>query len=196
MDELPQLLPPAPVQAHHAVWPKTTFIAAGALAIAISATTGFLTTMSNPKVTVASGANRSIVRLSTAQAPGIVTPIEPLVANSSKHIFSGLAMPEPEKERLRAQMRNTQLRIGAITVWDTVDEDGDRIRITAAGFTQDVTILHKPATFFVPYLPGGSVRIEATRDGGGGVTLGMRTVLGDMPLPALSVGQVLEIALP
>ena len=44
------------------------------------------------------------------------------------------------------------MRIGAITVWDNVDEDGDYAALSAAGFSQEVLILHKTKTFFVSYL--------------------------------------------
>jgi hypothetical protein len=41
---------------------------------------------------------------------------------------------------------------------------------------------------------GGTVSIRAVRDGGGGgVTLGVSTVIGPVPLPSLAPGQIVEI---
>jgi hypothetical protein len=105
-----------------------------------------------------------------------------------------LAMEEPEKARLVRELSEGRLRIGFVRLWDTADEDGDRIRIQSAGFSQDVTITKAPSMIFVPYLPGGTALITAIHDGGGGgITLGVATVLGPTPLPPLSVGQTLEI---
>jgi hypothetical protein len=54
--------------------------------------------------------------------------------------------------------------------------------------------MHKPVTFFLPLQPGGTVSIRAVRDGGGGgVTLGVSTVIGPVPLPSLAPGQIVEI---
>ncbi|MDX2288902.1 MAG: hypothetical protein NW217_08800 [Hyphomicrobiaceae bacterium] len=122
--------------------------------------------------------------------------VDPVTTQGSSSWLNLVDMPDPEKDRLKQSLKDSRLRVGAVTIWDTVHQDGDRVRISSAGFSQDVTILHKPRMFFVPYLPGAAVRIEATFDGGGGVTLGVRTAIGDVPLPYLSVGQVLELPLP
>lgn len=138
----------------------------------------------------------SVIRLSPSDAPGLLHPVDPVVANMSVHVFNMLAMPGSEKARLKQKLADSPVRIGAVTLWDTVDEDGDQVTVSAAGFTQTLTILHKPETFFVPYLPGGTLRISGVRDGGGGITLGAQTSLGRLPLPYLSVGQILEVGLP
>src|SRR5262249_13903055 len=104
-----------------------------------------------------------------------------------------LKMPEAEKQRVAEKLADGSVRLAAVTVWDTMDEDGDVIEISAAGFSQQVTIMHKPATFFVPLRPGGSVTMKAVHDGYGGVTLGVSTITGSLPLPRLAVGQSLEI---
>lgn len=105
-----------------------------------------------------------------------------------------LAMDEPEKARLVRELSDGRVRIGFVRVWDTADEDGDRVRIQSAGFSQDVTITSAPRVLFVPFLPGGTALVTAIHDGGGGgITLGIATVLGPTPLPPLVVGQTMEI---
>lgn len=108
-------------------------------------------------------------------------------------VLAQLKMPEAEKQRLAEKLADGSVRLAAVTVWDTMDEDGDVVEISAAGFVQQVTITRKPATFFVPLHPGGNVTIKAVRDGYGGVTLGVRTITGSLPLPRLAVGQSLEM---
>jgi len=114
--------------------------------------------------------------------------------NAPGSVLAQLNMPEVEKARLAEKLADGSVRLAAVTVWDTVDEDGDTVDVMAAGFRQRLVIMHKPVTFFLPVQPGGSVVIKAVRDGGGGgVTLGVSTILGPYRLPALAVGQSVEI---
>jgi len=135
----------------------------------------------------------ALISMAAGEVPGILVTVDPdLIKRPVSR--SKLAMEEAEKQRLEQKLAEGQLRLGKLEVWDTVDEDGDRVRIEAVGFTQDVTILHKPQVFLVPFMPGGTIRISAIHDGGGGgVTLGVSTILGPTPLPALSLGQAVEI---
>src|SRR5437588_176153 len=99
--------------------------------------------------------------------------------NAPGSVLAQLNMPEVEKARLAEKLADGSVRLAAVTVWDTVDEDGDTVDVMAAGFRQRLVIMHKPVTFFLPVQPGGSVVIKAVRDGGGGgVTLGVSTILG------------------
>jgi hypothetical protein len=174
----------------------TILFGAGMLLAAVASAAGIFETANG---IMARNTNAAVPELLIAAAdlPGFVAPIDREIANGSEHILAALVMPEPEKERLRHALKETSMRVGAVTVWDTVDEDGDRIKISSAGFTQKLVIKHAPARFFVPYLPGTSVHIEALQDGaGGGVTLGVTTSMGNVPLPHLAPGQVVEIAIP
>lgn len=137
------------------------------------------------------------IKLSASELPGALTAIDKALTANSEHVFGALAMPKAEKLRLKNELEKSSMRIGGLTVWDTMDQDGDRIRITASGFSQDVVIEHGPKHFFIPYVPGGDVQILALQDGGGGgVTLGVKTSLGSVSLPHIEPGQIIEISLP
>lgn len=139
----------------------------------------------------------SAVRLSTSEVPGALGTIDKALTANSEHVFGALVMPSEDKARLKAELERTPMRIGRLTVWDTIDQDDDRVRITASGFSQDVVIGHAPKSFFVPYLPGTDVKVLALQDGGGGgVTLGISTTLGPLSLPHIAPGQTIEIAVP
>lgn len=193
----PVLLEPQPLP-EHLTAPSAVMISAMAVvALVAIGGLGLADLATSPKSLVSDDAVRpSVITVDVSQAPGFVQPVNPVIASRSEHVFNMLAMPGAEKARLRKKLAESPIRIGAITLWDTVDEDGDQITVTAAGFTQTLTILHKPETFFVPYLPGGSLRISGVHDGGGGITLGAQTTLGKLPLPYMDVGQVIEVALP
>lgn len=127
------------------------------------------------------------------KAHGAFTVLPSNFQQSPASVLVQLKMPEAEKQRLAEKLADGSVRLAAVTVWDTMDEDGDIVEVSAAGFVQRVTIMHKPATFFLPLQPGGSVTIKAVHDGYGGVTLGVRTITGNLPLPRLAVGQSVEI---
>jgi hypothetical protein len=135
----------------------------------------------------------AVLPIPADKAHGAFTVLPANFQQSPASVLVQLKMPEAEKQRLAERLADGSVRLAAVTVWDTVDQDGDIVEINAAGFSQRVTIMHKPATFFLPLTPGGSVLIKAVHDGGGGVTLGVRTITGNLPLPVLSVGQSVEI---
>jgi hypothetical protein len=135
-----------------------------------------------------------IFSVSADQTPGAFKILPTNFQNSPGSVIAQLNMPEADKARLKEKLADGSVRLAAVTVWDTIDEDGDTVDVTAAGFSQRLVIMHKPITFFLPVQPGGSVMIKAVRDGGGGgVTLGVSTILGPYRLPALAVGQSVEI---
>jgi hypothetical protein len=135
----------------------------------------------------------AIFALPADQAQGAFTILPSGFQNSPASVLAQLDMPEAEKLRLEEELRDGGTRLAAVTLWDTVDEDGDVVDVSAAGFSQRLTILHKPKMFFLPVQYGGSVRITGVRDGGGGITLGVSTITGPVPLPPLAVSQSVEI---
>jgi len=127
------------------------------------------------------------------KAHGTFTVLPSNFQQSPGSVLVQLHMPEAEKQRVAEKLADGTVRLAAVTVWDTMAEDGDMVELNAAGFSQRVTIMHKPVTFFLPLNPGGSVNIKAVYDGGGGVTLGVSTITGKLALPILAVGQSVEI---
>lgn len=105
-----------------------------------------------------------------------------------------LFLSDAEKARLKSDLAIERRRIGTITLWDTVDEDGDQVRVESGGYVQDVPLKHTPRVLVVPFGPGDSVKITAIVDGGGGgLTLGVSTLLGPTLLPRLLPGETVEI---
>lgn len=184
----PQLLGPLPLLQPSVLLSGTAAIFAGFMAFQL---------LSDSKPGAdgrSSGSNTdAVLAVPADKAHGAFTVLPANFQQSPGSVLVQLKMPEAEKQRLAEKLADGSVRLAAVTLWDTVDEDGDMVELTAAGFTQRVTIMQKPATFFLPLYPGGSVVIRAVHDGGGGVTLGVRTITGNLPLPRLAVGQSLEI---
>ncbi|MFL6795818.1 MAG: hypothetical protein ACJ8F3_00225 [Xanthobacteraceae bacterium] len=139
------------------------------------------------------GDRGKVISVAAGETTGTFRVLPDSFQKSPGSVLAQLHMPEAEKQRLAEKLADGSVRLATVTVWDTVDEDGDTVDLTAAGFGQRLVIMHKPVTFLVPVQPGGSVVIRAVRDGGGGVTLGVSTILGPYRLPALAVGQSVEI---
>ena len=179
------MLPPKPV--------SSSIFAPIALTLMCAGVAGLLVTSGQDLSRSGSGTKPPDLVMASSDVPGMIVAIDWDFVRHPERLHR-LALSGVEREKLRADLEAGRLRIGMIQVWDTVDEDGDQIRIEAVGFSQDLTILHRPSTFLIPYAPGGSVRITAIHDGaGGGVTLGVATVLGPTPLPPMVVSQSLEI---
>jgi hypothetical protein len=132
--------------------------------------------------------------MAAVEVPGAVLPVDAALVTPGSPSMNMLLLPEREKEAIRGEVAEGRLRVGALFLWDTLDQDADAVRVSGAGYGQEIVITHERKMIYVPYVPGSSVTITPIRDGGGGgVTLGVSTTLGPVPLPHLVVGQSLEI---
>jgi hypothetical protein len=195
----PELLPPQPLVA------RPPFIAGAALASCLAlGAAAFLTFGDHPLFgpspsgfsqdhTDPDKGNGVVITLAADKVPGAFSVLPADFHNSPDSVIGQMHLAEAEKRRLSERLLDGSVRLAAVTLWDNVAEDGDVVEVSAATFSQTLQIMHKPQMFFVPIQPGGSVLIKAIRDGGGGVTLGVRTIIGPVPLPPLAVGQMVEI---
>jgi len=107
-----------------------------------------------------------------------------------------LAELEKEDPEKAAMVRKAGTKIFAVSLYDTIDEDGDIVNLFVNGkqLAEKVYLLHKPTTFLLPLSPGlNAIDITALADGVGGVTLGVKTSAGDTYVPILAPGQNYKI---
>jgi hypothetical protein len=132
-----------------------------------------------------------------AAAPNGASLIRPIGPGETEQAFGKLMMSGPDKEKVRAELADGKLRLGWITVSDNFDEDGDWVRISAAGFRQDVPLKHAPFTFAIPYLPGTPVTVTGLVDGAGGdITVSVYVGTAVLSLRPLKTGETLQVAAP
>lgn len=123
--------------------------------------------------------------------------IRPVAAAETDKAIGLLMMSDAEKATVRTELAKGKLRIGWITVSDTMDEDGDWVRIAAAGLQQDVRLFNRPYTMAVPYLPGMPVSVIGLIDGGGGgITVAVYVGSAKLPLKPMQKGEVVQIPVP
>ncbi len=131
--------------------------------------------------------------VSASDVRGAFLWLPPELSKGTKRVLGFIDMPKPEQDRLTEELEKGRLRIAALWLWDNQAEDGDAVSVSVGGFSQTIGIYNKPTMYYIPVQTGANVRITAITDGGGGVTLGVRTIVGPYPLPPLAVGQSLEV---
>lgn len=191
MGDLPEpvLLPPRPS-------PVLSLLTGAGVATLASLGVGWFLTQ--PHLPVPASVADRAVAVDAAKMTGFLRPFDPVFLDlNGGENWSMVALPDAEKKRLREDLANKRLRLVAVTVWDTDDEDGDRVRVDSAGYSEEITLRNARRDVIVPVGVGEPVRVTAILDGGGGgVTLGAQTELGPIHLPPLRVGQYVEVAAP
>jgi hypothetical protein len=127
----------------------------------------------------------------TALAP---VPLRLIDAAEQASAIAAMKLPENDRSALVADLQQKRARLAWLTLYDTNDEDGDAVTIASIGFRQDVVLTKAPITIAVPMPPSGVITLTGLIDGkGGGVTVGVVSPAGPIPLPVMSVGQSIGI---
>jgi len=121
----------------------------------------------------------------------------PVAAAEAEQAIARLLLSEAQKEQVREDVSRGRLRLAWIKVSDNLTEDGDWIRLEAAGFRQDIRLLHQPYQIAVPYLPGSTATVTGLVDGiDGDITVSVSTGGGLISLKPLKQGETLQIPTP
>lgn len=122
--------------------------------------------------------------------------LRPLQLSELATAIEGMRIPESDKERLRGQVAAGEIRMAWIVLSDWDAEDGDVVLVSAAGYSQQVRLYHRPTTLAVPYKPGAPVTLTGVVDGdNAGITPAVH--MGDASLPLkLRLGQTVQVPTP
>lgn len=119
--------------------------------------------------------------------------IEQLPLDASQKAALSKAVSQPAGGAESAQ--STQMKLAQITLWDTHQQDGDIVAISSGTFRIEVPLTKAPQTVAVPVDATGQLLIAGVRDGGGGITLGIRSADSALLMPIMSEGQTLNLPL-
>jgi hypothetical protein len=97
------------------------------------------------------------------------------------------------KAQLAAAPSNRPLRLVSLTLWDTHAEDGDVVAVQSAGYSREIVLTKAPQTIAFPVDAAADVRLIGVRDGGGGITLGVRGPNQELLMPIMSEGQTIVL---
>lgn len=121
----------------------------------------------------------------------------PVPMAETDQAIAHLLMSDAQKDQVREEVSRDRLRLAWITVSDNLTEDGDWIRLDAAGFHQDIRLLKRPYQIAVPYIPGSTATVTGLVDGiDGGITVSVYTGGTLVSLKRLKQGEVLQIPTP
>jgi hypothetical protein len=132
-----------------------------------------------------------VIVMDHSEVPGAVALVDE--DRAVARLIEKMQLSLADKQRLKEALADKEVRLARLVVWDNVAVDGDAIVLNATGFSQTLPISHEQQTFYLPVVPGNSARITALKDGGGGVTLGVKTMIGPVFLPRLAIGDTVEI---
>lgn len=92
-----------------------------------------------------------------------------------------------------ATTENTALRLVSVSLWDSHADDGDVVAVVGGGYRREVALTKDIQTIAFPVDGSSMVQIIGVRDGGGGITLGIRGPSQDVLMPIMSEGQTLSL---
>lgn len=88
---------------------------------------------------------------------------------------------------------NSPLRLVSVSVWDSDAEDGDVVAVVSGGYRREVALTKAVQTIAFPVDGSSLVQFVGVRDGGGGITLGLRGPSQEILMPIMSEGQTLSL---
>lgn len=127
---------------------------------------------------------------------GIIVPLSPSDPAAIDGAIQGLHLGAVEKTRIRTAVEAGALDVGLLIVWDYMDQDGDVVAVSSAGFIQNITIVNAPTPIVIPYDGPSAVTVTGLHDGGGGITVAVASGGGPMQLRPLLVGESVEVRIP
>lgn len=105
-----------------------------------------------------------------------------------------LRLQPADERRLTDDLDAGRRRLAWLSLYDADMDDGDVVEIRTAGFSHAMTLAKQPVAVAIPVSAGEAVTLVGLVDGGGGgITVGVLTRTGPVPLPPMSVGQVLAL---
>jgi hypothetical protein len=122
-------------------------------------------------------------------APAPATPTPAPAAETEQAVRQVLAQAPAE---VRQEIAEGRTVIYSLHVLDDVVEDGDVVEVFVNGASQGRVLLSSAGQDLLVPLPAGStaqVHVVATDDGGGGVTFGVTTSMGEIRSTVMAVGQ-------
>ena len=106
------------------------------------------------------------------------------------------SMPVSVEQRaeVHQKVQSGQMRLAWLTLWDTHAQDGDILRFESdASLPVEVTALNAPTTLAIPFPASGMVKVTGVVDGGGGITIGLKSGAAQITWPTMQPGDTLNL---
>lgn len=118
-----------------------------------------------------------------------------VAAHETGTALHSMALPPGKRNLLMQTLSNAPSKnsLAWVELWDFAAQDGDVVHISSAGFELDYPIQNTPARIAIPIDATARVTITGVHDGGGGITLGIKSASNDVSLPVIQPGEILNI---
>lgn len=169
--------------------------AAALLAVALGAgVISFDSKQDRPPASPPMGGGQNANVAAPGSAAFMFQPVKPVEIDQA---IAALVMSEPQKEQVRQAVKKDAMRIAWVQLSDSFDEDGDWVKVTAGGFSQNLRLFKKPLRFAIPYVPGAPVAVTGLIDGeGGGITVAVHSGASTFGLKPLVKGETIMVPTP
>ena len=125
---------------------------------------------------------------------GSPMPLELVRADQVEGTITDMPITEEQKTVLREQVASGETRLAWLTLWDTHDEDGDVLRFESdSSVPVEVKALNAPTTLAIPLPASGLVHVTGVFDGGGGITIALKSGVAEIAWPTMQTGDSLDL---
>lgn len=112
-------------------------------------------------------------------------------------VLDTMRLDPSSRQQLRSAIDRRNLggetTLAWVSLWDFAAADGDVVSLSSAGYNVSVPLQKAPAEFAVPVDASRQVRITGLHDGGGGITLAVKSGAEAISMPVLAEGQDISI---
>ena len=106
------------------------------------------------------------------------------------------SMPVSDQQRAEVQqeVQSGHMRLAWLTLWDTHAQDGDILRFESdAALPVEVMALNAPTTLAIPFPASGMIKVTGVVDGGGGITIALKSGAAQIAWPTMQPGDTLSL---
>jgi len=107
--------------------------------------------------------------------------------------MASMQLPAAEKQQLQKEIDTGRTRLVWVWLRDNCAEDGDTVRVDSGRFSQTVKLKNAGERIAVPEPPSGVLNVVGIYDGGGGITVEMRSGESPVNLPVMTPNQALGV---
>ena len=105
-----------------------------------------------------------------------------------------MPLAEEQRTEVAEQVRTGHMRLAWLTLWDTHAEDGDILRLESdAAVPVEIRIRNAQTTLAIPYPSSGIVKVTGVHDGGGGITVALKSGATQIAWPTMRPGDRLNL---
>ena len=143
---------------------------------------------------VSSQESRVLQQQYTAMLAGGGMEVDMVGADELDQALASMPISDEQRAEVDRKVQSGHMRLAWLTLWDTHAEDGDVLRVESdRALPIEVTALNSPTTLAIPFPASGTVKVTGVVDGGGGITIGMKSGAAEITWPTMQPGDTLDL---